>query len=176
MAATIQCLDSATLLRLFGQGGSRVEIDSLAEHVEQCSRCGEAIDELLRKDEVTLGLGRSVDTASGPESEALKNLRQRLNKLRPPAPVNRNTEMMGLGSTSISGLSPPAAMPMSSTDVGLTFLAPAQQPDEIGRLGPYRVLKKLGFSHISARPLHPKQDGQVIATFKKTSPPMYWKR
>src|SRR3979490_3626121 len=39
-----------------------------------------------------------------------------------------------------------------------------------------RVLKKLGFSHISARPLHPKQDGQAIATFKKTSPPMYWKR
>ncbi len=39
-----------------------------------------------------------------------------------------------------------------------------------------RILKKLGFSHISARPLHPKQDGQAIATFKKTSPPMYWKR
>jgi putative transposase len=30
-----------------------------------------------------------------------------------------------------------------------------------------RVLKKLGFSHISARPLHPKQDGEAIATFKK---------
>src|SRR6202521_4685766 len=31
-----------------------------------------------------------------------------------------------------------------------------------------RVLKKLGFSHISARPLHPKQDREAIATFKKT--------
>src|ERR1700687_1210753 len=30
-----------------------------------------------------------------------------------------------------------------------------------------RVLKKLGFSHISARPLHPQQDGEAIATFKK---------
>jgi transposase len=30
-----------------------------------------------------------------------------------------------------------------------------------------RVLKKLGFSHISARPLHPKQDQEAIATFKK---------
>src|ERR1700732_4054117 len=30
-----------------------------------------------------------------------------------------------------------------------------------------RVLKKLGFSHISARPLHPKQDREAIATFKK---------
>jgi transposase len=34
-----------------------------------------------------------------------------------------------------------------------------------------RVLKKLGFSHISARPLHPKQNGEAIATFKKGFPP-----
>jgi putative transposase len=31
-----------------------------------------------------------------------------------------------------------------------------------------RVLKKLGFSHISARPQHPIQDPEAIATFKKT--------
>jgi transposase len=39
-----------------------------------------------------------------------------------------------------------------------------------------RILKKLGFSHISARPLHPKQDRQAIATFKKTFPPVCWRR
>jgi transposase len=33
-----------------------------------------------------------------------------------------------------------------------------------------RVLKKLGFSHISARPQHPVQDPEAIATFKKTFP------
>lgn len=33
-----------------------------------------------------------------------------------------------------------------------------------------RVLKKLGFSHISARPRHPVQDPEAIATFKKTFP------
>jgi len=33
-----------------------------------------------------------------------------------------------------------------------------------------RVLKKLGFSHISARPRHPGQDAQAIAAYKKTSP------
>jgi len=32
------------------------------------------------------------------------------------------------------------------------------------------LLRKLGFSRISGRPLHPGQDGQVIAAFKKTSP------
>ena len=34
-----------------------------------------------------------------------------------------------------------------------------------------KVLKTLGFSHISARPQHPKQDERTIAAFKKTSRP-----
>lgn len=33
-----------------------------------------------------------------------------------------------------------------------------------------KLLKHLGFSHISARPRHPRQDGEVIAAFKKTGP------
>ena len=32
-----------------------------------------------------------------------------------------------------------------------------------------RVLRRLGFSHISARPKHPAQKDDAIATFKKTS-------
>lgn len=39
-----------------------------------------------------------------------------------------------------------------------------------------RVLKQLGFSHISARPRHPAQDAQAIAAFKKTFPPLSPKR
>jgi transposase len=30
-----------------------------------------------------------------------------------------------------------------------------------------RILRELGFAHISPRPRHPKQDGEVIAAFKK---------
>jgi transposase len=32
-----------------------------------------------------------------------------------------------------------------------------------------RVLKELGFAHVSPRPQHPEQDPQAIAAFKKTS-------
>ncbi len=32
-----------------------------------------------------------------------------------------------------------------------------------------KILHQLGFSHISARPRHPAQDGQTIEAFKKTS-------
>lgn len=38
-----------------------------------------------------------------------------------------------------------------------------------------RVLEQLGFSRISARPQHPKQNPEAIAAFKKTSPPR-WRR
>ena len=34
-----------------------------------------------------------------------------------------------------------------------------------------KLLKALGFAHISARPRHPGQDERTIAAFKKTSPP-----
>jgi transposase len=32
-----------------------------------------------------------------------------------------------------------------------------------------KLLKKLGFSHVSARPRHPKQDERIVEAFKKTS-------
>jgi transposase len=31
------------------------------------------------------------------------------------------------------------------------------------------LLGKLGFSHISARPRHPAQDGEIVEAYKKTS-------
>ncbi len=38
-----------------------------------------------------------------------------------------------------------------------------------------RLVRRLGFSYISARPRHPKQDPQTIEDYKKTSPPAYRK-
>lgn len=32
-----------------------------------------------------------------------------------------------------------------------------------------KLLKELGFSHVSARPRHPAQDGEIIEAYKKTS-------
>jgi transposase len=34
-----------------------------------------------------------------------------------------------------------------------------------------KLLKQMGFSHISPRPQHPRQDAETIAAFKKTSRP-----
>jgi transposase len=35
-----------------------------------------------------------------------------------------------------------------------------------------KLLRQLGFSHISPRPQHPAQDERIMAEFKKTSPPL----
>jgi transposase len=32
------------------------------------------------------------------------------------------------------------------------------------------ILKRLGFSHMSARPRHPAQNGEIVEAFKKTLP------
>ena len=32
-----------------------------------------------------------------------------------------------------------------------------------------KLLKQIGFSHISARPIHPAQDGEIVEAYKKTS-------
>ena len=39
-----------------------------------------------------------------------------------------------------------------------------------------RVLKELGFAHVSPRPRHPEQDRQAIEAFKKTSPRAWQRR
>ena len=31
------------------------------------------------------------------------------------------------------------------------------------------LLKQIGFSHVSARPIHPAQDGEIVEAYKKTS-------
>ena len=41
---------------------------------------------------------------------------------------------------------------------------------DLSEVGMGRALKRLGFSHISARPQHPAQDPEKITAFKKTSP------
>jgi len=40
---------------------------------------------------------------------------------------------------------------------------------EISKAGIWKILKKLGFSHITARPVHHKQDGGKLEEFKKNS-------
>jgi serine/threonine protein kinase len=101
----------------------------LEEHVLSCDRCAAALDQLYTSDEL-VGAMRQAGRAAVelPQGTAVQNVIDRLCKLRPPeATVEGPTE------TPPGGREPPHAL-----------LAPARGPDEIGRLGPYRVRKLLG--------------------------------
>ena len=47
---------------------------------------------------------------------------------------------------------------------------------ELSEVSIGRILKELGFSHVSPRPQHPKQDKDTIEAFKKTSALIWMRR
>ena len=114
------------------------QADRLAAHVEHCARCVTAAHAVQANDELLKDVIEAVHTPTVPRDEStdalLENLMARLCQLAAP-----------------SGDTRPSALPGSSdpadpdvTQEAYPFLAPAQQPDEIGRLGAFRVHKVLG--------------------------------
>jgi formylglycine-generating enzyme required for sulfatase activity len=138
----------------------------LEQHVLQCDRCGDTVQALKAEDTLAAVMGRARPTAAqGPEGEVVGNLIGRLEELRPSvaAPASATpTATVGLGDTPSVERStgaippqasqiadavtlPPQAPPAAAATAAMyDFLAPPRGPQELGRLGPYRVLKVLG--------------------------------
>src|SRR5262245_11555949 len=66
-----------------------------------------------------------------------------MNPSRPSPPPNDARPASEAEGSSVTG-DATAANPESVGPPGLEFLAPPQKPDEVGRLGPYRILGQLG--------------------------------
>ncbi len=142
MAAVDPCLAPDLLRRLVEHSGPEEEIEKLTRHLEVCETCGKALDTLLARDATLAGL-RGSPGAALPRGQALQDLQERLRRLRPAADAGRADDRTPLhGDTSTTD--PPAGAAAERTEAGLDFLAPAQQADELGRLGAYRILRKLG--------------------------------
>jgi serine/threonine protein kinase len=95
------------------------EVERLSQHLTGCSSCAAAVQTLLGEDTLLSAVrGAPADALVG--EDVPSDLTQRLLALR--------------------------SAPDLSSDSSLTLraLSPAQQPDEIGRLAHYRVLKVLG--------------------------------
>jgi hypothetical protein len=120
MPTTVPCLDARQLERLLAGNVPAQELDSATRHLEECPRCAETLDGLLKHDTL-MEVARSQTTVDvDPETDAVRGLIERIR---------------GLHSLSTS--------PEATQEV-YPFLAPPEQPDEMGRLGGYRVLKMLG--------------------------------
>jgi hypothetical protein len=112
---------------LLGQLASSVA-DELGRHVESCSRCVGTLRNLQLTDTLTETLRSAAAIEStGPEAHRVEDLIERLSDLP----------------FTVAGGPVWEAAPSAPAEPD-DFLAPPELPDEIGRLGPYRILKVLG--------------------------------
>jgi hypothetical protein len=133
MPSAEPCLSAEDLQQyLLGQApetdGARIE-----QHLRQCRRCLDTIQALKAEDTLIEALRSQGPAALKADPEALKQRIDRLCQLHPtiaeqPTGSDQGTQAVG------------SKVDRESYD----FLAPAQAPGDLGRLGSYRVLKVLG--------------------------------
>ena len=126
-----ECPDRSTLRELLAGKLAGRQVVDLTTHLEYCEDCSAAAGILETNDKLVLALrGSFTSPAAGdPDVESL---------------INRITSRVGIGSFT-SADSVTTARPVPTEDTRFDeILSPAVRDDEIGRLGPYRVLKVLG--------------------------------
>jgi formylglycine-generating enzyme required for sulfatase activity len=128
------CPDVSTLERFTLGQMTPDEVERLAGHCEGCESCIRRMQALGARDTLLEALS-SATVVNRSGGSTVDRLIARLRALLPPAAQDATC-------ASDAGATPsPASDPSREL---CDFLAPSQQPDELGRLGPYRVLEVLG--------------------------------
>ncbi len=134
---TAHCPDLPTLQTLLLGKIRCTERTSLEEHLLHCDHCVAQAEALLLDDEL-LEISRGATPVPNHDPEMLSALIQRIKDARFQAETVQVTETLpGNGSDFASSRGPSPLTCMS-------FLRPAEQSDELGRLGDYRVLQVMG--------------------------------
>jgi serine/threonine protein kinase/WD40 repeat protein len=111
------------------------------EHLSTCRRCVDTLAGLRSEDSLLEALRKKPASARSAEGEeVLGQLLQQLQLLLPG--LCREEQALLPGSMDISG-GPPGPAGIESGPLG-RFLAPQQEPGELGRLAQYRLMKLLG--------------------------------
>ena len=138
MIQATSCPSAPVLQRLLLGQSAEEESVSLEAHLLHCEKCLRAVKSLPPDDALISSLQEGRDFATqAPRSELLEKLRLRLQEM--PA-SSRGSDTATGENTSPNAPTPSPEMMVDES----VALAPPQQPDEIGRLGGYRVLKELG--------------------------------
>jgi tRNA A-37 threonylcarbamoyl transferase component Bud32 len=125
---TATCPEVHELQRLLHGELAPEPSDACLGHVERCPACAEAVEGLFAADPVIAAVRCAPQDTPAPAP--VLNLIRRLSALRASA------------TTSLQDATP--APGVAAPEEVVAALAPAQAPDELGRLGGYRVLRKLG--------------------------------
>lgn len=137
MIKTEVCPDPQTLQRyLLGKihGPERSVLD---EHLLGCDQCVSAVETVVTHDELTkLALG-----ATPPAGEDRSVIAQLIERIKQ---AQHQMDTVRVGETFREDMAPSPKPASVESNEMLDFLAPAQAPDELGRLGDYRVLEVIG--------------------------------
>jgi hypothetical protein len=164
------CPSLAELQRLLVGEVPAQEIERLEQHMHDCDACREQLAKLLRSKNTLVGV--RGDNVTGATQVAIPDWSNKLETMRmasaqtvppsdprPPASevatnLNLWTDPSSQDVVHNAPTVPPASMPDPTespipldalSQASLTdFLVPPQAPDELGRLGKYRILKILG--------------------------------
>ena len=117
-------------------------VAAIEEHCSWCGSCAESLERLTEGDVLVFAMRRGTKERECSEEDEVAALIDRL-RCSPPvvigsSPASDTTLWNG------EGTAPPPEWE-EPTEQGFEFLAPPQAADELGRLGPYRVLAVMGF-------------------------------
>ncbi len=141
MSAEAPCPDLALLERYLRARLSEEDASRLEAHAERCDRCASAIHSMAADDDLMRALGADSSAPTrGQEEESEAESRAELFCRALPALIaaGAGTTVLGTDDRERAGDGP------GDTEQALDFLAPAEGPGEIGRLGPYRVIRAIG--------------------------------
>jgi WD40 repeat protein/serine/threonine protein kinase len=129
------CPDSSRLERLLNGALALAEVEELAQHLETCDRCADSARQLPSGDPLLEAVRSGLATTGDPYSTRMPGgLLQGLKSLHPGNEPTVETRNISSGTPS----------PESGAVNRHGFLAPAEQPGELGRFAGYRVLSELG--------------------------------
>jgi serine/threonine protein kinase/formylglycine-generating enzyme required for sulfatase activity len=127
------CPDAGRYRRMLSGELSPVEAEQLASHLETCPACAESVAG-IGDDTLAEALRAAATAPLDPEGACVEQI------------ISRFREASGTDAATVSnaGATDSELPAANAPDEKMSFLAPAQAPDELGRLGHYRVLRLLG--------------------------------
>lgn len=126
----LSCPDRETLTNYLLGKIPGEEVEQLEDHLLECENCSRVAATINDSDDFTRACASDVKLEM--DSVALTDAVNRAKRLRSEAETVEVDETIA------------SENPTPSSDEEINFLAPAQQSDELGRLGEYRILELLG--------------------------------
>ena len=105
------------------------DAERFEQHLARCGVCRDALQAVQAEDTLVLAMRGLIKGLPEPDDDRLRGQIDRLCRLRPLWLLADPTG---------------AEVAANASELRYDFLAPPQNPDELGRLGPYRVLRVLG--------------------------------